>query len=614
MNKKIHFHLMSLLVVFILGTLMFAANVNAEAYFKIDGFEIDDQDVGCLMGTEYLGDKEIARSSIGQIGKFEFGLQGFDLVADKNYEVTLKSDYINETKTYTGTQLMGTVGISIANAKSTIDLQVKEKDTNNYINYKYEKVCSGSDPWCVPVSYYDLIAIYFDDTQDLSELNDYFNSIVKNGTLKTNSLKLEDRYLESSITVGFKKLYDTGKFDVSGEDQAGSSKFWVSDSTNSRHSTSFDVKWEYATGDSKIKEKIDGYASKFDFDFLNIEENLFPLVDLENLNYKYATLKNPNELDVINSIINYTSEIHKYFDNDNINLVLDTRAGWGEDFTTGGFGFLNILYNDIVYAVAEPVGVKQINVIYVPDGTKKTRDAYIAAAKKRIEEYLIGVEVEITYGGLISSIDTSGWIYPLNKLIDESKTTGEYYNVKLNDSTFKFFIEEGTDKMNVPYMNTKDMTTNIYVTSSSFEAPLDSKLSVNILDKDSNEYKELLKKLKLTDGKAIDLKLHSDTTNTYVTKLSDGKFRVYVPIEENQASSSFVAYYYKDDGTIEKYDVKIENGYAVFETDHFSTYVLSETKNDVSNPATIDSIIKYTLIFIVSAIGLISIYYKKIKD
>jgi len=603
MNKKIHFHLLSLLVVFILGTLMFAANVNAEAYFKIDGCEMDDQVVSCSMGSNFIGDKEFASSYINKTGKFEFGLQGFDLVADKNYEVTLKSDYINETKTYTGTQLMNIVGVSIANAKSTIDLQVKEKDTDNYINYKYERVCGGSDPWCVPVNYYDLVALYFDNTQDLSKVESYFATLVKDGKIKTNSLKLDEQYLESSITVGLSKLYDIKDFDVYGYSYQGDNKLNITEKSNTRHTKEFDVEWEYATGDSKIKEKIDGYASKFDFDNSNIEENLFPLVDLENLNYKYATLQNPNDIDVINSIINYTSAIHNYFDNDNISLVLDTRAGWDEDFTTGGFGFLNILYNDIVYAVAEPVGVKQINVIYVPDGTEKTRDAYIAAAKKRIEEYLTGVKVEITYGGLISSIDTSDWIYPLDKLIDESKTTGEYYNVKLNDSTFKFFIEEGTNKMNVPYMNTKDMTTNIYVTSSSFEAPLDSKLSVNILDKDSNEYKELLKKLKLTDGKAIDLKLYSDTTNTYVTKLSDGKFRVYVPIEENQANSSFVAYYYKDDDTVEKYDVKIENGYAVFETNHFSTYVL----NEVKNPNTIDNIKNSVLLLLLSLSGIILI-------
>ena len=373
----------------------------------------------------------------------------------------------------------------------------------------------------------------------------------------------------------------------------------------------FNVEWEFATGDKSIQEKLNKYASKFDFDITNIEENLFALVDLENLNYKYATLYNKDELDAINSIINYTSEIHKYFDNDNVELILDTRAGWGEAFTDGGFGFLNLLYNDVVYAVAEPVGVKQINVIYVPDDTPKTRTAYIAAAKKRIEEYLKDVKVEITYGGLISSIDTSDWIYPLDKLIDVTKTTGEYYNVKLNDTTFKFFIDAGSDKMNVPFMNTKDLKTNIFVTSDSFEAPLDSKLSVNILDKNSDEYKRLMEKLHLSDGKAIDLKLFSDTRNTYVSKLSNGKFKVYVPIDADQVNSVITAYYYNENGTIEKYDVTIENGYAVFETDHFSTYVL----NSVNNPNTSDNITLYISMLVVSIISIIGLelYMKKIN-
>lgn len=48
-------------------------------------------------------------------------------------------------------------------------------------------------------------------------------------------------------------------------------------------------------------------------------------------------------------------------------------------------------------------------------------------------------------------------------------------------------------------------------------------------------------------------------------------------------------------------DVKVENGYAIFETDHFSTYVL----NAVKNPNTSDMVLKYIILFTISLIGII---------
>ena len=72
------------------------------------------------------------------------------------------------------------------------------------------------------------------------------------------------------------------------------------------------------------------------------------------------------------------------------------------------------------------------------------------------------------------------------------------------------------------------------------------------------------------------------------------------------------SYYVDDEGNIETYDVTIENGCAVFETTHFSTYSLV-AEGELKNPATHDGIMSYIVLCFISLVGIIaiSINYKK---
>ena len=114
----------------------------------------------------------------------------------------------------------------------------------------------------------------------------------------------------------------------------------------------------------------------------------------------------------------------------------------------------------------------------------------------------------------------------------------------------------------------------------------------------------------------FDLKLFSNSTNKYITKLNDGSFEVRIPIKDELKDKDLVVYYVNNNSEKEEYEVKVENGEAVFNTNHFSIYTLAErtsTIQKIENPQTGDNIITYILIGSISMIALIgcTLYLKK---
>ena len=66
----------------------------------------------------------------------------------------------------------------------------------------------------------------------------------------------------------------------------------------------------------------------------------------------------------------------------------------------------------------------------------------------------------------------------------------------------------------------------------------------------------------------------------------NGKVKISIPIPENFDSSRIIIYRLDESNAITEYQVTVTNGYATFETDHFSTYILGETEelsNEVQN-------------------------------
>lgn len=531
---------------------------------------------------------------------YSFDVKGINLEVDETYVLELLSDFMSFSKKYTGQELIDGINISRSDGDSKILSRVYLE--SNKQNLK-GKISSNNQ-------LYEKVYFKFNNNFDSTEMDAHFKKIAPNGKVKINAIKVNDySFIESSISSSLSK-YNTDKYWVIGycQEDYKDCVLYINDTINHK-SKKYDVEYIFSNTDNTIFTKVNKYLNNFKNTSGTIEQNMFRLDDLENINYKYTVIKTGREdLNTLNSIINYSSEIQSILEYGNLTAILDTRAGWGEEFTAGGFGYLNLLYNGTIYGVVDRVGVKQVNVLYVSDDTNDTRDAYISAALKRVKDYLPNASVSLTYAGDLDNLDMQNWIIPLEDLIDVDKTLGEYYTLTIDGNNYSFFIVKDSSKMKNPEMNTVDLKTNIKVNSDSYEVPLDAKINANILDKNSTEYKNIINKLNLNNGITVDLNLYSGLTDAYITKLNNGKFRVYVPITEEYLNKDLNAYYIKDDGSIEIHKVTVEDGYAVFETNHFSTYTIGT--NDLINPNTFDNAITWFVLTFVSLIGLSFVTYK----
>ena len=515
--------------------------------------------------------------------KYSFVITGFNLNADQEYTYTLTSDFKNFKKTYTGAELMAGVTISGEDGNSMMESKLVDA-YNKTLRNMYSKYTSDDRD-----IYFDITRLNFNKNFDFTEMDVIYNSMLKDGKVKVASVDpLDDSmFAETAITAALSK-YDTDKYRiVGGCYEKNKCMVNISDKVKTYREKTYETNFEFATPNAKIKNRLDGYAKTFVVDNQNIEEHLFLMEDLETINYKYAFPSFGEWIDSINAIINYSSEFQNKIGYMNIGTKLDVRAGWEDQFTSGCFGFLNLLFDGVIYSYVDATGVKQNNVLYVPDETENTRDAYIKAALDRVNKYIPKASVKIEYAGQIADINDFG-VLSLNDIVDVNKTLGEYYKVTIGEEEYYYFIAKDSSKMRTPVMNTVDALTDISIKTDSSEVPLDSKINTVVIDAKSDEYKEFLKKVNINNGLVVDLKLFSDSINKNISKLDDGVFKVYVPLNDELRKLDLTAYYVKDNGEIEKHDVKIEGDYLVFETDHFSTYVIGGNK--LENPATLDNV------------------------
>ena len=125
-----------------------------------------------------------------------------------------------------------------------------------------------------------------------------------------------------------------------------------------------------------------------------------------------------------------------------------------------------------------------------------------------------------------------------------------------------------------------DIDTDLEVNSEDTSIPLDTNLNVEEIS-NGEKYNKLMKLLNLRESEIFDISLYSQTKEDYIRKLENGKFEVRIPLKEEFKNKKLAVYYVDDDNKITEYPVKIENGYAVFETDHFSTYTLGVKENEL---------------------------------
>jgi len=305
------------------------------------------------------------------------------------------------------------------------------------------------------------------------------------------------------------------------------------------------------------------------------EEDLttcYQITDLGLINYYMTSSK--SELWNIGAparALRYSDEMIKVSEGGNIKFLM-RQAGLGAQdeelmFEMCG-GEMTVMYNGYCYD-SKTQGVHLRRVIYIPQNTENTKEAYIQAAQKRIDDYL-GKDnlVTVKYGGKLDELEK----WAIDATVPTEKTDGNYYNITVKDRTYKFYILKGTEEqLKEPIYQGKDHNTNVEIKSQDSSIPLDT--SVNAENVESDRIK---KALGTKNYRAYEISLYSDAKGSFVKKLENGKFEVTIPIPENLKGKNLAIYYINDSGEKEEYTVEIKDGIVTFETNHFSTYVLTE--------------------------------------
>ena len=397
--------------------------------------------------------------------------------------------------------------------------------------------------------------------------------------------------------------------------------------------------------DKEVKEKVAKYAKKLEQKYEKYADAIdnvlyYKVEDLSLINflnthskYNFKEYNDPDYVYDIRDTSNYSNDLKKEFKNSDITYTLDVRAGGsGSEFYEIAFGYLVLQYDGVAYDIVENIGTHIDNIIYIPNNTKNTPEDYIAAAKKRIDDYLGKNDIKIKVLGKISEyVPSESYLETDFSLLGDEKKMGDYYyQLTLGNRNFNYLIIRDSSKLEkkLVYEN-KDLKTDVSVTTTSPEVPLDTVIQVEKIEKGNSLFQKIVKVLKQEVVQIFDISLHSPSVNKNITKLENGDFSVTVPIDEELRGKNLVAYYIDENNKIEEHPMTVdENGTGTFTTNHFSIYTIAEKKiEEVSPekedtitslkgeevPKTYDGIINYIILGIVSIISLsfITLYIKK---
>ncbi len=573
-------------------------------------------------GILYLSNWFDRYDGVENYTSFSAKIKSTGLDESKKYNVIYKSKYEETNKTYTGKELNTGVVLEVKLPYKEAALSIIEDGTTNKVLYKYSS-CDGAVDECneefATVKTFDEIGITFGNRAyfDSTELDAIFEEIAPDGKMLVNCVEPDSVEAAESMITASLPIYDD--YELYGYMYEGQGYLYIQSVENYEVNKTYEVEYSFLEADENVIAILtELIGDKLSFSWEELEEDydkIFVVEDLDSINYLYNVQSTINPVAAVNSIANYSSRLHNLTGNANVDFLFDVRAGGSMSMFTEPFiGPMNVVYDGVIYGNINPVGYRLNKIIYVPNDTAKTRDALIAAAKKRISEYLKGIDVDITYGGTIDELgeyEYSREVYiddnvELVPLFDLEQTNGEWFIVTIGEEEYPYFIVIDSDKMSEPYLKTKDINTNIYVMTDSFDTPLDSRLSAIKLDPDSDEYKEIANKVKVIEGLAFDLNLYSTSLNMYIIKIAGGNFKVYIPIDEKLANKNLVATYVKADGNVENHPITVSKiddvYYAVFETNHFSTYAITE----LTNPKTGDNYTSLIIMLIVGALGFVS--------
>ena len=309
------------------------------------------------------------------------------------------------------------------------------------------------------------------------------------------------------------------------------------------------------------------------------------------------------------SLIGYTSEFKNQLSNLNFTFEMDQRGGGFDPFEDSAIGFYKFMYDGTLYAVKDFMSITAPHVIYVPTDTTNI--------KKAIEDRLNDIFGKDLHLSVKESTKT------INQLLDEygeNPIAGgdEHYYILTNtdpnswryDEEFYFISKKDSSKINNTIaFKSSDLLTNVSVEADG-NVPLDTLVGVEHITSGSS-YDKIIKALDIAEGEVFDIELFSIAQNKNITKLDNGKFLVSIPIPDKYEGKDLIVYYVDSKNKVTEYKVTVKNGFATFETDHFSTYTLAI--NDKDNPQTGDDIALYASLLGLSVVGIAAVVYSKKK-
>lgn len=347
-----------------------------------------------------------------------------------------------------------------------------------------------------------------------------------------------------------------------------------------------DLQITYNEPDKEIVNAVENIAEKmkiYSVETGNSFDNAYYLEDMNLINY-FFTSKNPYFSQTGTSpdlAMNYTEDIMQATGGANVYVKMDVRAGGSNNLKDACFiqdvvGPVAIYYNGMpCYVTDESQAMSFVarNVLYVPDDA----DNYMEAAKERLASYLGEGNFSISLGGTLESLsyeDEFGNIMDFNsyEIFDESKLADDnYYKITLNGNEFDFILYKvPKEEIKEPTFMGMNLESGITVYSNDTLIPLDTAVSTERVQ--SEQIKEAVKTDKYV---AYDISLFSRGADRSIEKATNGGFSVHMPIPADLMGKDLTVYHVDDNGKSTEYEVSIENGYAVFNTDHFSTYVLA---------------------------------------
>ncbi|MGN0317611.1 MAG: hypothetical protein ACI4E1_06680 [Lachnospira sp.] len=345
------------------------------------------------------------------------------------------------------------------------------------------------------------------------------------------------------------------------------------------------VKAEYTGSvDEAVLEKAKYYAENLPAESI-YDTVTFRIKDMEVINL-WVNEAGSDLFSFSRKIVNYSGELKEYLNNSNFDFkVAYVGAGDNTDLCVVSVGEGVFSTNGVICAMAaNTVAGQAQHVIYVPTETALTRESLLNAAQKRINEYLGDTtKVVLSYGGAFDTLIAPEYEEYRQSVLNALEITSapdDYFIATVNGHQYKLLIIPDSSKMITPTYKTVDVASNVTISSDASEIPLDTSVYASKLTNDDT-YNDIISKLGVDANVTYDLKLFSNSNQTYISSLKNDNFTVSIPITDELKGKDLMAYYVDDSGKVTKYAVTPKGDFAEFQTNHFSIYTIAEAQPDV---------------------------------